>query len=95
MCSKWITFRIKTVHVVIHKCALFLNFEFEKKKGGRVVFFLDRTWDLKKKIFNSIFLNMYFLKKLFIMDVYYITVGTKFGAQAHTVWNPGPKSPIQ
>ena len=24
----------------------------------------------------------------------YVTVGTKFGAQAHTVWNPSPKSAI-
>ena len=47
MCSKWITFGIKIVHVVIHKCVLFLNFELKKKrkkkkkekKGGRVVFF--------------------------------------------------------
>ena len=32
MCSKWITFGIKIVHVVIHKCVLFLNFELKKKK---------------------------------------------------------------
>ena len=41
MYSKWITFGIKIVHVVIHKCVLFLNFELKKKKKncGRVVFF--------------------------------------------------------
>ena len=32
MYSKWITFGIKIVHEVIHKCVLFLNFELKKKK---------------------------------------------------------------
>ena len=55
MCSKWITFRIKTVHVVIHKCVLFLNFEFEKKKNGGRVVFSRKNGGFKKK--NSLIQN--------------------------------------
>ena len=42
MCNKWITFRIKTVHVVIHKCVLFLNFELKKKGWLGSVFWIER-----------------------------------------------------
>ena len=47
-------------HVVIHKCVMFLNLEFEKnKKGGWVVFFWIECgiFFLKKKV-NPKFLNV-------------------------------------
>ena len=75
MYSKWITFGIKIVHVVIHKCVLFLNFELKKKKKRgwlSSVFWIERG--IFKKKFNSKFLNVYFFFfNFFVMDVYYMT----------------------
>ena len=42
MCSEWITFGIKIVYVVIHKCVLFLNFELKKKGWSGSVFWIER-----------------------------------------------------